>query len=153
MAETDDPGREAWRLLFQLFRSQRREFAAVHAAFDLNPAQVHLLLNIDADRGSSMSELAEALACDASYVTGIVDKLEARDYVRRTPKPEDRRVKLIAVTPEGRDVAERLREQVLRAPPFIAAMPEADKVALRDIFRRAAAAVDAPSSAPKEPGR
>jgi DNA-binding MarR family transcriptional regulator len=153
MTGADDPGREAWGLLFQLFRSQRREFAAMYAAFNLNPAQVHLLLNIDQELGNSMSELADALACDASYVTGIVDKLEARDLVRRTPKPQDRRVKLIALTPEGRDVSDRLREQVHRAPPFIAAMPEEDKLALRDIFRRAAATVDGSSSPSTRPGK
>ena len=92
-----------------------------------------------------MSELAEALTCDASYVTGVVDKLEARDLVRRTPKPDDRRVKLIALTPEGLDVSRRLREQVSQPPAFIAALSDEDKTSLREIFSRAVAAVDAPA--------
>lgn len=145
MTEADDPGREAWRLLFKLFRSQRREFGAVHAKFGLNPAQVHLLLNVRLESGSSMKEIADALACDASYVTGIVDRLEAKDLVRRMPKPDDRRVKLIALTDEGRAVAEHLRGHVLTPPPFIAAMSDDDKVALRDIFRRAVTIADIPA--------
>jgi DNA-binding MarR family transcriptional regulator len=139
MAMTDDPAREAWRLLFQLFRSSRREIAELHSDFDLNPAQVQLVLNVSPESGSPMNELAETLACDASYVTGLVDKLESRGLVQRTPKPEDRRIKLIGLTPQGREIRKRLYERVSQPPAFIAAMSPADQEALRDIFRRAAA--------------
>lgn len=143
MGDPDDPAREAWRLLFQLFRSNRREIAQLHSDFDLNPAQVQLVLHVSPESGSPMNELAEMLACDASYITALVDKLESRGLVQRTPKPEDRRIKLIGLTPQGRDIRKRLYKRVSQPPAFIADMPEADQVSLRDIFRRAAAKLPA----------
>jgi DNA-binding MarR family transcriptional regulator len=56
-----------------------------------------------------MGKLAEALACDASNVTGLIDRLESRGLVRRVSAEEDRRVKALALTPAGA----RLRSTVL----------------------------------------
>ncbi len=61
-----------------------------------------------------MSALAERLSCDASYVTGLADRLEERNLVERVPDPDDRRVKQLVLTDRGRavrgDVEARLRE-------------------------------------------
>ena len=57
-----------------------------------------------------MSRLAETLSCDASNVTGLVDRLESRGLVRREPSSQDRRVKVLQLTPTGA----RLRAQLLR---------------------------------------
>ena len=48
-----------------------------------------------------MGRLAETLSCDASNVTGLVDRLESRGLVRRAPSAEDRRVKVLQLTPTG----------------------------------------------------
>ena len=132
-----DPGRQAWLLLFKIFRTQRREMMGLHAEFQLNPAQLHLLMHLDAQRGRPMSELAETLAYDASYVTGLVDKIEDRGLVQRLPSPEDRRVKLIALTAAGAEIRQRVVDRVSQPPPFIDRLSLADKTALRDIFQRA----------------
>lgn len=47
-------------------------------------------------------ELAEFLALDPSQIVPLVDTLEKRGYVERTPDPVDRRSKVIAATAEGR---------------------------------------------------
>jgi DNA-binding MarR family transcriptional regulator len=57
-----------------------------------------------------MGRLAGMLGCHASNVTGLVDRLEARGVVRRQASTDDRRVKVLDLTPEGA----RLRAQVLR---------------------------------------
>ena len=57
-----------------------------------------------------MGRLAEHARCDASNVTGLVDRLESRGLVRRRPSAEDRRVKVLDLTPAGA----RLRAQLLR---------------------------------------
>jgi DNA-binding MarR family transcriptional regulator len=141
----EDPAAEAWTLLFQLFKAQRREMMAVHAEFKLNPAQGHLMLMLEPGRASPMSELADALCFDASYITGLVDKVEARGLVERRPSPEDRRVKLVALTEFGLATRAGLVARISQPPPFIAALSQDDKIALRDIFRRAARAAQLPS--------
>ncbi|MDX6666627.1 MAG: hypothetical protein QOK04_7, partial [Solirubrobacteraceae bacterium] len=119
------------------FMSQRSRFLAIASEYDLAPGQLGALKSLDPERPVPMSELAETLQCDASNVTGIVDRLEARGYVERQSVEHDRRVKLLAVTPEGARVRARLAERMSQPPEQIAALPASDQRALRDILRRA----------------
>jgi DNA-binding MarR family transcriptional regulator len=84
-----------------------------------------------------MGNLAEALHCDSSNVTGIVDRLEERGLVRRESAAGDRRVKLVVLTDEG----ERLRREIVsrfaEPPPQLTRLSERDQRTLRDILRRA----------------
>ena len=63
-----------------------------------------------------MGRLAETLSCDASNVTGLVDRLESRGLVRRRPSATDRRVKVLVLTPTGSRLRALLLER-LTAPP------------------------------------
>jgi len=55
----------------------------------------------------TLSELAESVNLGTSTVNGIVDRLEARQYVVRNRSTEDRRKVYIQITQAGRDVATR----------------------------------------------
>src|SRR4029079_17240660 len=100
---------------------------AVCAEFDLTPAQGHALRVLDPSRPVPMSTLAEALVCDASNVTGIVDKLESRGLIARQGTDHDRRVKHLAVTERGRGIRDRLVAPLRHPPPGAAAPPGAGK--------------------------
>jgi len=76
----------------------------------MSSIQCHVLHLIEPGRPLPMSRLADTLSCDASNVTGLVDRLESRGLVRRRPSPQDRRVKVLQLTPTG----SRLRTQMLR---------------------------------------
>src|SRR4051794_11604606 len=89
---------EAWALMHELFHASRRRFLAVASEFELSPPQVRALGLLDPQRPVPMSELADALQCDNSNVTGIVDRLEDRGLVERRSAAHDRRVKMLAVT-------------------------------------------------------
>jgi len=84
-----------------------------------------------------MGELAKMLFCDSSNVTGITDRLEERGLVRREPSPEDRRVKLLKLTDDGERMRIEITKRMAEPPPPIAALPESDQRALRDILTRA----------------
>jgi DNA-binding MarR family transcriptional regulator len=56
-----------------------------------------------------MRVLASILTCDASNMTGIIDRLEKRGLVRREPSPTDRRVKNVVLTEEGERVIDVIR--------------------------------------------
>jgi len=93
---------------------------AYDAAYDraaqssgLSVAQACLLDRLTGG-SQSMGELAGALLCDASNVTQLVARLEARDLVTRVPDPADRRVKRVSITPAGH----RVRDAVWRAFAF-----------------------------------
>ncbi len=131
-----DAGREAWRLLAGLFKAAKGKQLA---ELELTPAQAQLLWNLDPGRPVPMNELAGTLGCDASNVTGLVDRLEARNLIERRADPDDRRVKMIAVTRDGAELRVKLRHRLSEPPAAIASLPEGDKQALLDIMRKATA--------------
>src|ERR1700682_4382363 len=80
---------DAWRLLVQFFFAQRAHLPLLAAQLQLSPAQCHMLHLIEPGRPVPMGQLAETLACDASNVTGLVDRLESRGLVRPRPAAAD----------------------------------------------------------------
>jgi DNA-binding MarR family transcriptional regulator len=69
-----------------------------------------LVLGLLRDRGAmSPSELGDRLIVTRATVTGLVDSLERRAYVRRTANPADRRGLLVELTPAGLEVVGEVR--------------------------------------------
>jgi DNA-binding MarR family transcriptional regulator len=130
----EDTAREAWGLLTGLVYPP--PFLAIARQLGLRPAAFGALRMLDQPR--TMSEVADFLHCDNSNVTGLVDVLEERGLAIREPSAADRRVKLIALTAEGRRVRVRLMRAVEKPPAWIEALSEADRRALRDLLQRAA---------------
>jgi DNA-binding MarR family transcriptional regulator len=82
-----------------------------------------------------MGQLAETLACDASNVTGLVDRLESRGLVRRRPSAGDRRVKVLVLTPTGSRLRALLLDR-MTAPPALERLSLREQRALVRILRR-----------------
>jgi len=131
------PAHEAQKFFFELGMTQRTKVGAQLGELGLSFAQAHALRLLDPDEPMPMSALAERLFCDASNVTGIADRLEARGLVRRQSSEGDRRVKALTITPAGSKLREQVMELMSQPPDAIAALSEADQRALRDILARA----------------
>jgi MarR family transcriptional regulator, organic hydroperoxide resistance regulator len=131
------PAHEAQRLFFEIGMVQRAKAGAALAELGLGFAQAHALRMLDPDEAMPMSALAERLFCDASNVTGLVDRLEARGLVERRSAEKDRRVKALALTPAGVALRDQVVAVMSEPPEAIAALPLADQRALRDILGRA----------------
>ena len=135
-AKSKSPTCEAWQLLVRFSLTQRATLPGLAAELELSPAQCHLLNLIEPDRPMPMGELASALSCDASNVTGLVDRLESRGLLKRSPAPADRRVKVLGLTPVGAKVRAALLERMTSSPPTLGRLSEADQRALARILRR-----------------
>ena len=120
-------------LLRTLFGQQRRRFLIAASELDLHPAQAGALLQLATPL--PMNELASLLACDNSNVTGLIDRLEARDLVTRQPSPYDRRVKHVVLTDAGRDLRARMLDRVGQPAGFERLTP-AEHRQLRDLMRK-----------------
>src|SRR6266850_6571853 len=116
MKPASPPAGEPWELLVRLFFAQRANLPPLAAALQLSPAQCHVLHLIEPERPIPMGQLAETLACDASNVTGLVDRLESRGLVRRRPSAEDRRVKVLDLTPAGARLRTLLLDRMTTPP-------------------------------------
>ncbi|MGN6429503.1 MAG: MarR family winged helix-turn-helix transcriptional regulator [Gaiellaceae bacterium] len=131
------PAQEAQKYFFELGMVHRTKVGAELGHLGLSFSQAHALRLLDPEKPMPMSALAERLFCDASNVTGIADRLEARGLVRRQSAEGDRRVKALTITPEGIELREQVVDLMTQPPEAIASLSEDDLLALRDILARA----------------
>ncbi|MEU3403202.1 MarR family transcriptional regulator [Streptomyces sp. NPDC006670] len=125
---------ELLELLAAIGTAQWRDFAAAAARYGLTSTQAKVLAQLDGP--VPMRGLASLLACDASNVTGIVDRLEARGLVRREPEPRDRRVKNVVATDEGRETMRRVREEMQATHGALDTLEEAEGATLYALLER-----------------
>ena len=116
MKRVESDSCRAWQLLVKFFFAQREHLPSTGAECDLSPVQCHALHLIEPGRPLPMGRLAHTLSCDASNVTGLVDRLEARGLVQRRPSAGDRRVKVLQLTPAGSRVRAHLLRRMTEGP-------------------------------------
>jgi DNA-binding MarR family transcriptional regulator len=114
---------DLWLLLIEFALSQKAWWTEVCSTQDLTPVQGLALRLLNPGTPMAMNVLADTLACDASNVTGVVDKLEARGLIARQADESDRRVKMLVVTDKGREVRHKLFVEAAKPPAMIAALP------------------------------
>ncbi|MEM7322360.1 MAG: MarR family transcriptional regulator [Actinomycetota bacterium] len=78
------------------------------AELGLNLSQASLLAYVADFGANTQTTLAERMALGRAATGTMIDQLEARGLVERLPDPEDRRVWLIGVTAEGRQLVDRI---------------------------------------------
>lgn len=103
-----------------------------------------LLAMFKLDDGLSMKELAQRMACDASFVTAVADTLERHGFVRRESSQRDRRVRNLVLTPEGLAAKERLLAELGARMPWCYALDETER---REFLRLLRKMCEAPPAA------
>jgi MarR family multiple antibiotic resistance transcriptional regulator len=74
---------------------------------DITAAQAKALFKMHFFNINRPSDICKSLGVDGGAVTRMLDRLEKKELITRSPDPSDRRSLLIAVTDKGRDVIER----------------------------------------------
>lgn len=82
-----------------------------------------------------MGELADTLHCDASYITGITNRLEDQGLVERRVDASDRRIKHLVVTSKGKQLREAMRVRAEEALPATSGLDVEQRQTLRDLLR------------------
>ena len=137
-ADGDPEGRteEIVEHLLALVDRLRSGFERAVSTFELSAAQAKALRYLAQAGPVPMRELALRLRCDASNVTGLVDRLEQRGLVERRPAPTDRRVKSLVVTHAGARVARAMWAQVLDGAVSMVGLADEEQVQLLRLLRR-----------------
>lgn len=86
------------------------------------------------DEPAPMRDLADRLACDRSYITNIADKLEERALVERVAG-SDRRVKLLALTPEGRAMRKQISDAVAERSMVLTRLTDEQRATLTPLLQ------------------
>ena len=125
----------SWARLMTLFIGRRDELFVLMHSHGLTPPYGHAL-SVLANGPTRMRDLADHMACDASYITAIVDKLETTGLAERRPGATDRRVKEIALTTLGHDVAEQLRRTMATPPRAFQRLTNAERATLAGLLAK-----------------
>ena len=88
------------------------EFARGMAAFDITPVQFALLNAMLDTPGVDQITLANGVAFDPATSGSVIGRLESKGWVRREPDPDDRRRKLLFVTPLGQAAVAQMKAAV-----------------------------------------
>jgi len=100
------------RLIFLISKVCQKLIVNLQKAFSesgiaVTPIQVMLLFFLQKNDGSSLTQISQGLMLENPTVTGLIDRLEKLDYVKRSDHPDDRRVYLVRITEKGKKVANK----------------------------------------------
>jgi DNA-binding MarR family transcriptional regulator len=73
-----------------------------------------VLLALNRSPMRTQAALAEAIGADKTRIIRTLDELQERGHIERRPDPDDRRVRLLAITTSGRAVMHAAQAQIQR---------------------------------------
>ena len=106
-----------WSALLALQRATHatlQVLAVELAGLGLTGSEINALANLADGRSRSVSELGRAVGTRPTTLTSVLDRLERRGHITRSPRPGDRRAVLIELTSSGRNAAATIRNAITR---------------------------------------
>jgi DNA-binding MarR family transcriptional regulator len=134
--EREDAAEKVWAAM-QAFVSAHSRTGAIQETLGLGlgAGRVRVLLRLR-QGPMTLGELAETHGVDAPYATIIVNKLEELGLVQRTAHPDDRRRKLVTLTPAGWEATATAEAIVRQPPPTLQALSPAELRQLDGLLAR-----------------
>jgi DNA-binding MarR family transcriptional regulator len=124
-------------LLRQLRNAMDRAIDGEMADLALTGVQWGPLMILDCGMGDTAAELARVADVDTGAMTRMLDRLELKGLVRRSPCPNDRRVMKLELTAEGQKLCREIPfglSRVLNA--FLHGFTEAELETFKALTRR-----------------
>lgn len=108
------------------------------ATWDVTPSQMRAVRVLTHhDGGVRSSELAHHLRIAPRSATEVVDALEGKGLVERSPDPHDRRATLVSLTPRGQELSEQVRRaRGVEYERFFERLSRSDRAHLERILGR-----------------
>jgi MarR family transcriptional regulator, organic hydroperoxide resistance regulator len=126
------PAQQLWALIVESTATSEVRMAMAAAEAGLSPVSAWTLVRLDPDIPISQKELAGRLRCSPSTVVDPADRLEERGLVVRRTHHDDRRIKVLLVTEEGRSVRDRLVARLFEPPEPLVRLSAEDQARFRD---------------------
>ncbi len=125
-----------WLFMQASFRA-KKGFIKIADEHGLTVVQLYALCSLEPGQPMPMKDIANLLNCDPSNVTGIIDRLFSQHYTERQESPTDRRVKMVALTPEGVALRDKLVEGIVAyRSDRLDRLTEAEQGQLKDLLLR-----------------
>jgi DNA-binding MarR family transcriptional regulator len=101
-------------MLAPLLRDMVAAEQPVLAAHGLTMWGYVVLLALDRSSMRTQAALAAAIGADKTRIIATLDELQDAGYIERRPDPDDRRVRLLAITGAGRRIKDAAQEEIQR---------------------------------------
>ncbi len=89
-----------------------------------------VLLTLTGEPVRTQNALAEAIGADKTRIIGVLDDLQERGLIERRPDPDDRRARLLSLTPEGRRLRGSAQAGIQRQEErLLARLPDPERAA------------------------
>jgi MarR family transcriptional regulator, lower aerobic nicotinate degradation pathway regulator len=112
-------------------------FMTETAEFGITPVQYSALLAVRNHKGIDQTTLTEIIAYDRSTIGEVVKRLENKRLIRRAIGDEDRRTKLLYITPAGRRMLSRLKKVIdVAQDKIVAPLNDEDRATFMRIMRK-----------------
>ena len=152
-SEDDGPMQEIYGMPGHLIRRAQQISGAIFAEevgeHDLTSVQFSALFAIRAYPGVDATRLSALIAFDRSTIGGVLERLEAKGWVLRSPSPTDKRVKLLRLTLEGERLLRQVEPAVERVQQrLLEPLAPADRAAVLRLLARLAAVHSEVTSVP-----
>jgi DNA-binding MarR family transcriptional regulator len=134
----EELGNEIAGLLGPLVRSLSAAFRDCAGDLGLALSDAQALWLLAAAEALTTKELAGKLGIDPANASTLVTRLERRGLVRRGPAADDRRKRLVTLTPDGSELRRRLAGCVGERRPAFRELTTDELVVFRDLLRRIA---------------
>lgn len=132
---------ELWALLWQVGGGLFVErFNATAASLGLSPVSAGALMQLLPGEPISQKELSERLHCSPSTVVDPTDRLERLGLVERIPHSKDRRINMLVVTEDGRQLRDRFIARVFEPPEALLSIAAGDRLKFLSVLRELLAA-------------
>jgi DNA-binding MarR family transcriptional regulator len=123
------------------------------AGHDLTPVQYAALTAINRHPAVDQVTLASLIAYDRTTITGVIDRLVQKGLAERRANENDRRVRELLITPEGRKVLRKIEPAVQSAQRvMMQGLTSNEAEELLRLLRKAIAAGNELSRAPLREG-
>lgn len=139
MSQSDltSPGDCIFHLLAKASRTGVRYWKSAVSDLGLTAVQAKVLSFLHIYGEVTASHLGTLVALDNATLTGVLDRLEASQYVERHVHPDDRRAILIRLTTEGAQLAKQVHARVVPAnQDFLSGFSEAETAMLKALLKR-----------------
>ena len=130
---------QLWAAVIASFAGWEQRATEAAEAVGLSPVSAWALVQLDPEHPISQKELAARLKCNPSTVVDPTDRLEEAGLVNRQPRPSDRRVNVLVLTPKGKKIREHLIERLFEPPAAFRKLPARDQARFRAVILEAVA--------------
>ena len=110
MAETEGPENYVCFKLNRVRRKIHRYYEVKLAQFNITPAQFYVLSALWDKDEIRFKDLSKRLDMDGATLTGVLDRMEKRDFIKRIEDTKDRRSVLVCLTPKSREIRPQMIE-------------------------------------------